>query len=168
MTSSAKRTCCFNGNPDLSIPPGQDWTTPWRFLDVPDGSHVFAITGHTHQYGTRVEINTSTGRDDPGAEIYPGEQDYLWDEPPVTYFEPALSFQNNSGFQYRCSYNNTSGGQVGFGESANQEMCFLWAYYYPSQGYRLCVNPGDIGGGAGGYSICCPGHFICSLLTNFL
>ena len=24
---------------------------------------------------------------------------------------------------------------VGFGESANNEMCFFWAYYYPSHGF---------------------------------
>jgi hypothetical protein len=29
---------------------------------------------------------------------------------------------------------------VKFGESFNDEMCFLWQYYYPSQGFQLCVD----------------------------
>ena len=28
--------------------------------------------------------------------------------------------------------------QVSFGESFNDEMCFLWHYYYPSQGFQVC------------------------------
>ena len=33
---------------------------------------------------------------------------------------------------------------VRFGESANDEMCFFWAYYYPSHGTHVC---GTIAGG---------------------
>ena len=29
---------------------------------------------------------------------------------------------------------------VPFGESANNEMCFFWAYYYPSQGAKIAMN----------------------------
>ena len=32
-----------------------------------------------------------------------------------------------------------------FGESANNEMCFFWAYYYPSKGAYVCVHT-DAGG----------------------
>ena len=52
----------------------------------------------------------------------------------------------------------------------NQEMCFLWAYYYPSKGYRMCVNPGNIANNFElGEQVCCPDDAIlCDLVKVFL
>jgi len=164
----AEANMLFYGNPDLKIPKGP-YSTPWRFLSVLPNTFVFAITGHTHAYGTNVEIAKSDSVDNPGEPIYPGEgETFTWDEPPVTQFAPALTFEEGEGFRYRCSWDNTSGGQVTFGESANAEMCFLWAYYYPSQGYRICLSPGSIGGGVAGDEVCCPGSWVCSYVSQFL
>ncbi|HRE91144.1 MAG TPA: hypothetical protein PK095_18625 [Myxococcota bacterium] len=159
----------FYGNPDISIPANQTFTTPKRHLSVLPGTRVFAITGHTHAYGTDVSISVANNLNDPGQSIYPPEgEPYLWDEPPVSYFDPPLFFENGGGFNYTCSWNNTSNRRLGFGESANQEMCFFWAYYYPSQGYRLCVSPGTIGDGLAGDEVCCPGHWVCDYIQQFL
>lgn len=164
----AEANMLFYGNPDLKIPKGP-YSTPWRFLSVLPGTNVFAITGHTHAYGTSVEIAKSDSVENVGETVYPGQgETFVWDEPPVTRFAPALSFDEGEGFRYRCSWNNTSAGQVEFGESANAEMCFLWAYYYPSQGYRICLSPGSIGGGVAGDEVCCPGSWVCSYVSQFL
>lgn len=163
----AEANMLFYGNPDLDIPEGE-YSTPWRYLSVLPDTKVFALTGHTHAYGTNVEIAMSSGVDDPGMSIYPGDGEFVWDEPPVTTFDPALAFGPDQGFRYRCTWDNTSGERLGFGESARQEMCFLWAYYYPSQGYRLCVSPGSIGGGVAGDEVCCPGHWVCDYIRQFL
>ena len=40
-------------------------------------------------------------------------------------------------------------------------MCFFWAYYYPSNGSKVCIHTGKYGGGV---DFCCPGSFECSLL----
>jgi hypothetical protein len=29
---------------------------------------------------------------------------------------------------------------VSFGEGFNQEMCFLWAYYYPDMGFEIGLD----------------------------
>jgi len=159
----------FYGNPDLKIPANSSYTTPMRHLSVLPGTNVFAITGHTHSFGTSVDISLADDLSDPGTVIYPPEgETYLWDEPPVTYFDPPIAFPQGGGFKYTCSWNNTTGSQLGFGESANQEMCFFWAYYYPSQGYRLCVSPGTIGDGLAGPEVCCPGSWVCDYITRFL
>jgi hypothetical protein len=60
---------------------------------------------------------------------------------------------------------NTSEQSVGFGESANDEMCFFWAYYFPSQGARVCVHSDQV---SGGIDLCCPGSPLCSLIENML
>jgi hypothetical protein len=159
----------FYGNPDLSIPARSTLTSPWRHLSVLPGTRVFALTGHTHAFGTGVDIQVGPDDASDGTVVYPpAGQSFVWDEPPMATFSPPLAFDGTQGFRYRCAWNNTTDATLGFGESARQEMCFFWAYYYPSQGYRICVNPGNIGNGAAGPEICCPGHWACSYLGQRL
>jgi hypothetical protein len=64
-----------------------------------------------------------------------------------------------------CSYHNTSNQRVSFGESANDEMCFFWAYYYPSKGSHVCVHTSQFGG----LDICCPeAGDICNQISDML
>jgi hypothetical protein len=52
-------------------------------------------------------------------------------------FNPPIAPAAGQGLRYTCTYNNTTTGIVTFGENADQEMCFLWAYYYPDQGFDI-------------------------------
>lgn len=130
----------FYGAPDIDIPKGQSVTTPWYFLDVMPGTRLFALTGHTHQYGTNVETRVAQGSGATGTQIYPGSEPFDWAEAPLVTYDPPIEIGTGTGFKIRCSWNNTTNGNLYFGESANQEMCFIWAYYYPSQGYRICSD----------------------------
>jgi len=159
----------FYGNPDFRLPAQSTFSTPWRYLSVLPGMRVFALTGHTHAFGTNVEVEYATSVETPGESVYPEtDEPYLWDEPPVTRYEPPLQFAGQEGFRYRCSWDNTSNRAVSFGESAGKEMCFFWAYYYPSQGYRICISPGSIGDGVAGDEMCCPGHWACDYISSQL
>ncbi|MCC6621731.1 MAG: hypothetical protein IT385_10780 [Deltaproteobacteria bacterium] len=129
----------FYGKTALVIPPGQ-YTSPWLYLDAPNGAKVFGITGHTHQYGTNVETRVAQGSGATGTQIYPGSEPFDWAEAPLVTYDPPIEIGTGTGFKIRCSWNNTTNGNLYFGESANQEMCFIWAYYYPSQGYRICSD----------------------------
>ena len=44
-------------------------------------------------------------------------------------------------------------------------MCFFWAYYYPSNGSRVCAHTDRFGAG---FDLCCPdaGTALCSLLDT--
>ncbi len=163
----------FYGTPDFEVPAGGTFQTPWHFLDVKDGKKVFALTGHTHQYGTNVEVKFGNSIDDEDPiSVYPPEGlVFDWAEAPVAQYEPALSFTEGQGFFYRCTWDNTSNKKLTFGESATDEMCFFWAYYYPSDGYRFCINPGSYADQASAFGLsnipeqlCCPEHALCSLL----
>ena len=165
----------FYGNVDIDVPPGQEWSTPWTFMPIADGIHVFGMTGHTHQYGVNVEVNYASG---PDAEeltpIYPLDEAFEWDEAPVIRYEPPVVFGPQDGVNMRCTWDNTSDESLGFGESANEEMCFFWAYYYPSSGYRICVELGGVLGNLGDLGdllldssqVCCPGDLVCDLLPG--
>ena len=43
----------------------------------------------------------------------------------------AAGVPKDGGFLLRCAWNNTSDSELTWGESARQEMCFFWGYYYP-------------------------------------
>jgi len=140
-TDVEKADFLFYGTPAFVLPPNEEVSTDWVWMDVPNGAKVFAITGHTHQHGTNVEVTKSTGLFGDPTTLYPADEPFVWDEAPVVYHQPPIEFGPGEGFRFRCTWNNTSSEYVAFGESANQEMCFLWAYYYPSQGFRLCAPP---------------------------
>lgn len=151
----------FIGNPDVDIQAHSKATLGPSYLPLPaelDGIHVFAITGHEHQWGTGVTVQLARGADDPGTDVY-APDNFVWSEPPTVYMKPPVEIPTGSGFRFTCTWNNESGQEVKFGESFNDEMCFFWAYYYPSQGSRVCVHSDDYGVDA-----CCPGNPLCSLI----
>jgi hypothetical protein len=99
--------------------------------------NVFGLTSHTHQFGVRSTVEVATALTGEGREVHRSES---WEEPPLTRFDPPLTFRDGEGLRLVCTYNNTSNQTLRFGESFYQEMCFLWAYYYPSQGFHVCFD----------------------------
>ncbi|MCW5790210.1 MAG: hypothetical protein KIT72_07305 [Polyangiaceae bacterium] len=155
----------FIGSPDISIPPRSQATLGPLFFKLPAGYadvNFFAITGHTHQYGRNVTVERTAGRDAQGESVYnvPG---WRWDEPETVQHDPPFKVPDGGGFNFTCQWNNTSDQTVRFGESANQEMCFFWSYYYPSQGAKVCVVSQEYG-----VTECCPGGPLCGLIDDFL
>ncbi len=153
----------FIGNPDIDIPARSMATLGPTFFRPPSmlsGANFFGITGHTHQYGTNVQVWTAMGTTGSATPVY-DVAPWNWDEPETVYHTPAFQVPSGGGFRFTCTYNNTSPSRVGFGESADQEMCFFWAYYYPSVGAFVCAHTDQIPGGA---DICCPGSPACGLL----
>jgi hypothetical protein len=152
----------FTGSPDITLPPGQT-TTLHEFFSVPSyldlsSSHIFAITGHEHRFGTGVQVNVAPSKSGPMTSVY-APSPFVWSEPATTPHDPPFSVPVGGGFDFTCTWNNTSSQTVTFGESANDEMCFFWAYYYPSQGSKVCFHT-DRGGLS--FNLCCPGDSLCS------
>ncbi|MEM9190229.1 MAG: hypothetical protein AAGF12_13675 [Myxococcota bacterium] len=145
----------FIGNPDIDIGPRSPYTLGPTYFPLPaelEGVNFFSLTGHTHQHGTDVQIATATGAGDTGNSVY-NVSGWLWDEPDTVYHDPPFQVPAGGGFRFTCEYMNTSNSRVGFGESANDEMCFFWAYYYPSRGSQVCIHTDQLGS----IDICCPG-----------
>jgi Copper type II ascorbate-dependent monooxygenase, C-terminal domain len=69
---------------------------------------------------------------------------WIWSEPATVQHEPAFTVPQGGGFRFTCKWHNpnpdATAPPVVFGESANDEMCFFWAYYYPSHGSHVCVH----------------------------
>ena len=153
----------FIGNPDIDIAANSSFTLGPTFLPLPadlDGSKFFGITGHTHQWGTNVRVAVAPTEDGPDTPVY-DVAGWQWDEPETVYHDPPFTLPADGGFRFVCEYQNMSSKPVGFGESANAEMCFFWAYYYPSKGAFVCAHTDQV---PGGYDACCPGNAACGQL----
>jgi hypothetical protein len=163
----------FIGSPDINLPAAPDLpeqpdpvTLGPVSLPIPaelTGINVFAITGHQHQWGTDVQVSLATDPEEPGDPIYAPEN-FQWDEPETIYHDPPIQVPEGASFNFSCTWENKSESQVGFGESVDDEMCFFWAYYYPSQGAKICFTTEMFGG----QDLCCPGHPFCPYIREFL
>jgi hypothetical protein len=154
----------FIGSPDIDLPPHTMTTVGPYYFPLPGiyaDSHFFAITGHTHQYGTNVQVWAGVGEAGATTPVY-DVAPFSWDEPETARPNPPFMVPPHGGFRFQCDYENTSDEQVGFGESANQEMCFFWAYYYPSHGAHVCMHSEQFG-----INICCPdAGAICDMFRS--
>jgi hypothetical protein len=163
----------FIGTPDISLPAGQMTTVGPMFFQLPSlfaDSNFFALTGHTHKFGTNVHVATATSASDTGSPVYE-HANWLWNEPETTYFDPTFKVPASGGFRFSCNYTNTGTQTVTFGESTKDEMCFFWAYYYPSNGAKVCVKSTSFGFPI---NICCPDNSTpqstqtCALIKTYL
>ncbi len=154
----------FGGDPDISIAPHSTAQVGPVFLPEPAqlaGSKYFGITGHEHQYGTDVVVAQAASKTGPDTPMY-DVPNWQWNEPKTVYLDPPVTLPSGGGFRITCNWNNTSPNTVTFGESAaTNEMCFFWAYYYPSQGALVCAHSDKYGGGV---DLCCPGSPLCSFV----
>lgn len=158
----------FIGNPDLKIAAQSKFTLGPTFFpldaDTFGDANFFAFTGHEHHFGTGVAVQTAATADDStGASVY-AVPDWQWSEPETVMHDPPIRLPPNAGFKFTCDWNNTSNQTVEFGESANDEMCFFWAYYYPSKGSYVCIHTKL----ADGHDFCCPGAVECAFVLPVL
>ena len=124
----------FYGNVGILLPPQSMATVGPTFHAVAAGRKIFGLTGHQHKLGTSFTIELAPDAFTSGPQLYKNTN---WEEPPLTIFNPPIAPTGTQGLRYTCTYNNTTNGIVTFGEGADQEMCFLWAYYYPDQGFDI-------------------------------
>jgi hypothetical protein len=148
------------GNNEISLPPGMASTSGPHFIPVPSSladAKFFGFSGHQHKLGTGVSVATATS-DGMEAEVVYDPENFLYSEPPIEYYDPPITIPSGGGFRLACRWNNTSTNTVTIGESANDEMCLFYGYYYPSRGPVTCAHTGIT------EDFCCPGHPICSML----
>jgi hypothetical protein len=159
----------FIGTPDIALKANtatdiHEFFTPSRAgLDL-TGAKFFAITGHTHRLGLSVEVGTAASTVGPFTPVY-APATFLWNEPETTTHKPEFTVPDDGGFDFTCKYYNSTPAMVRFGESANNEMCFFWAYYYPSNGSHVCVHSTFRGANL---DVCCPdaGTQLCDLINS--
>jgi hypothetical protein len=133
----------FMGNAQISIPAGRTCELPCGGTPTPTfhalsaGTKVFGVTTHEHHLGIDAWVELTTGANVSGTMLVDNPD---WNNPLLKLFDPPLEIQAGQGLRFNCKYQNDTNATVSFGESATEEMCFIWAYYYPDAGFQLCAN----------------------------
>jgi hypothetical protein len=121
----------FTGATSLLIPKGQAALGEFFFKPGAGAAkpwQVFALTSHTHSLGIKSTIERVGSA--TAANATPIHESTDWHEPPLTRFDPPLVFDGDDGLRLRCQFMNTTDRDVGFGTRFEDEMCFLWLYYF--------------------------------------
>jgi len=127
-------TMVFTGNPAIVLLPQSPGVVEF-FMPLAGSpelpARVFAMTSHTHSLGVRSTIEVVDVVDDAFAASGQLVHESLdWAEPPMDEFDPPLLFTGTEGLLLRCEYENTRDVPVTFGTAVENEMCFMWLYYY--------------------------------------
>ncbi|MFI5300434.1 MAG: hypothetical protein ACHREM_20285 [Polyangiales bacterium] len=139
-TSLQSADLAFWGTMNIAIPAHSTYSTGIQFQPGISGTHGFAVTTHQHSLGTDFKVWKSANGTDV-TETSPTIVDNAdWANPKTFYFSPTIDFTGTEGLAYECQWNNPTSSEVDFGESALNEMCFLWMYYYPAKGFDVCLS----------------------------
>lgn len=98
-----------------------------RGMSPTEPIHIVAVWPHMHQLGRRMEA-TVNHRD--------GTQSVIFDKPfdfnHQFHYMLAYDLAAGDTLSVKCSYENTTDRGVAFGESSEDEMCFLYTYAWPA------------------------------------
>ena len=119
----------FTGSTSITLPPRQSGESKhFQVLPADPAWNVFAMTSHTHQLGVHATIERVASASAPA--VTPLHESRDWAEPPLTVFQQPLVFDGTDGLRLTCRYMNTTDRDVHFGTGVNDEMCFMWVYYF--------------------------------------
>lgn len=122
------------GPQDLAIPPNQP-TTIRGTCTVKSPYKLFALFPHMHQLGTHMKTTVTAG----GTTHVLNDAPYDFEHQAVLSFEP-LQVNPGDTITSECTWMNTTGQTVTYGESSTTEMCYSILYRFPRGTEEFCEN----------------------------
>jgi len=123
----------FAGNLNFEIPMGAMNHNVVGGCTANASYSLFAVWPHMHQYATKQKVEHIRS----GTTTVLHDRAYSFEEQNYYVQNPIFQVQQGDQIRVTCTYNNTSGGRITFGDSSNQEMCFAGLYRYPAQGGNI-------------------------------
>lgn len=116
----------------LLVPPNQE-SSQAATCHLQESQTVFAVFPHMHQLGKHLKTTVTTG----GVDHVVHDGDYDFNHQAFVPFSP-IALEAGDTITTECTWNNTTGVDVGWGESSESEMCFSIMYRYPKGGGSFC------------------------------
>lgn len=91
---------------------------------------VFALSQHMHKLGRHMRSVVTRGAE----QIMLQDIAYNFENQTFQLKTPTVELQPGDTLTTYCTYDNTTGATVRFGDSSDDEMCFTDLFYYPAQG----------------------------------
>ena len=114
------------GRPQLEIPPGEAEQS--GSCTITNDVTVFGVWPHMHRLGTHL---VSTVESVGGGTLPLWDAPFEFAEQPIWDLEAEVALKKGDRVDVRCSYQNTTGQTVHWGEGSSDEMCFIGLYRYP-------------------------------------
>ncbi|MBK9034904.1 MAG: hypothetical protein IPL61_27180 [Myxococcales bacterium] len=119
------------GPKDLAIAPGV--ATARGTCTVTAPQTVFAVFPHMHQYGTHLTTTLTAG----GVPRVIYDDAYSFEHQKIVPFE-SIELAPGDTITTECTWNNTTGATITYGESSDTEMCYSILFRYPDDGREFC------------------------------
>lgn len=117
----------------LTVAPGT--STQSASCTIQSNLNVFLVQPHMHQLGVHLKGTLTPAGGGPDIVLFDGAYDF--DAQLHEFIDPIQALAPGDQLTVDCTYDNTTGQTVTFGESSGDEMCFLGMAVYPS-GQTLC------------------------------
>jgi hypothetical protein len=115
----------FNNNLNLNVPSDGQPHTYTASCAVPQDVYVMSTDSHMHGEATKFAATAG------GTTLYETTQ---WADPPQRVFSPPLHLASGTIISWECTYVNTTGMTLTFGETAGKNvMCISQSTFYPVQ-----------------------------------
>jgi hypothetical protein len=123
----------FGAIQSIGIPAGgtQRVTTTCAF---PDDVSLFSITPHLHKLGTGFEVSLHDGTEVVGEPLLQADG---WFNAETSYLQPAAALSAGEGLTITCEWTNPTDQYVDFGQTTEDEMCFVFGFAWPLPGIGL-------------------------------
>lgn len=115
-------------NWSFAIPPNQE-SSATKHCTVPYAVNVFGLMSHTHKLGSHFSIEKWSASEK--THVYDNAD---WAHPLYQEHTPPIALAAGEGFEWTCTWNNTSSTFVGPGKNSTDEMCMTFGYAYPQEG----------------------------------
>ena len=155
-TASQEMKVALIANPSIWIPnDGQTHTFDDQVVNNNDEIFVWALTSHTHQYGTDFNVYTRTVTGQRNDLIFDAEYEhgdpqqfyfgYDYRHPPIRYYQDYVSIKRREGLIYEASYLNNGPRSVGWGDTSDDEMMVLAFFFLEDTTGVSTQNPTSTG-----------------------
>ena len=126
----------FSGTFNISIPSDGQPHTAAGGCSAPNDTHLFALWPHMHQIATHQKFTVTHS----GVTTALVDSDYMFTEQRNYPISETIVYAGDTVLT-TCTYVNTTGATVTFGDSSTAEMCFTGMYKYPAGGNLFaCVH----------------------------
>ncbi|HSO31186.1 MAG TPA: peptidylglycine alpha-amidating monooxygenase [Labilithrix sp.] len=127
------------GTQSIDMPAGAASYEKICSITVPQqlaGIHLFAVMPHMHKLGTSMKTELLAGgpagaSSDLGTVSAFSFDTQAWQAIQGAPGETGVVTKTNDVIKTRCSWKNTTGDRVKFGENTADEMCYSFTVYYP-------------------------------------
>jgi len=121
------------GSTVLQLPPGASLSVQ-NTCETRQDLHVYALFPHMHKSGRKMELEV--GKADGSFETIYQRNPFDYDDQYMDSFTHTIPA--GSRVRVRCSYENPTDQLVGFGEGAQDEMCFAIAFTVDGLPFQFC------------------------------